>query len=56
MAKETHIKKGMTVQENPEANIIEKEIENLIDREKTKRRIVSKLLCHTDLKSRKTSV
>lgn len=45
----------MTVQENPEANIIEKEIENLINREKTKRRIVSKLLSQTDLKNRKSS-
>lgn len=55
MARETHIKKGRSVKEKPEANIIEKEIENLIDREKTKRRIVTKLLNQTDLKNRNSS-
>lgn len=52
MARETQIKKGRPVQEKPELNIIEKEIEDLIDKEKTKRRIVTKLLNQTDLKNR----
>jgi len=55
MAKNTQIKKGKPVQVKPDANIIEKEIEDLIDREKTKRRIVTKLLNQTDLKNRNSS-
>lgn len=55
MSKDTHEKKGIAIQEKPDANFIEKEIEALIDREKTKRRIVSKLLSHIDLKNRKSS-
>jgi len=45
--KNTRIKKGKPLQEKPEEEILEKEIEDMIDREKTKSRIVSKLLNHT---------
>jgi len=44
MAKNNSIKKNKVLQEEPKENSLEKEIENMIDREKTKRRIVSKLL------------
>jgi hypothetical protein len=42
--KNNHIKKGKPPQENPEEDSLEREIDDIIDREKTKRRIVSKLL------------
>ena len=45
--KNKSIKKGKPLQEQPEVEILEKEIEDMIDREKTKGRIVSKLLNHT---------
>jgi len=47
MAKNNSIKKNKVLQEEPKENSLEKEIENMIDREKTKRRIVSKLLHQT---------
>jgi len=45
--KNKSIKKGKPLQEKPEENSLEKEIEEMIDREKTKVRIVSKLLNQT---------
>ena len=45
--KNKSIKKGKPLQEQPEVEILEKEIEDMIDREKTKSRIVSKLLNQT---------
>ena len=47
MVKKNCIKKSNTSPEKPEANTLEKEIEEMIDREKTKSRIVSKLLNQT---------
>jgi len=44
MVKNNSIKKNKPLQEKPEEHSLEKEIEEIIDREKTKRRIVSKLL------------
>jgi hypothetical protein len=44
MTKKNDSKKGKPLQEKPEASSLEKEIEEMIDREKTKGRIVSKLL------------
>jgi hypothetical protein len=41
------IKKGKLPQEKPEKNSLEKEIEEMIDREKTKGKIVSKLFNQT---------
>jgi len=52
--KNKSIKKGKPLQEQPEVEILEKEIEDMIDREKTKGRIVSKLLNHTNLTIIKT--
>ena len=42
-------------QEKSEEKSLEKEIEDLIDREKTKRRIVSKLLNQWDSKKKRDS-
>ncbi len=47
MVKKNSIKKDKPLQEKPEENALEKEIEDLIDREKTKGKIVSKLLNQT---------
>lgn len=44
MAKNNLSKNNKAFQEKPEENSLEKEIEDMIDREKTKRRIVDKLL------------
>jgi hypothetical protein len=45
--KNNHNKKGLLVPEKTEENSLEKEIEEMIDREKTKGKIVSKLLNHS---------
>jgi hypothetical protein len=37
-------KKGRPIQKNPEPGTLEKEIDEIIEREKAKRRIVSKLV------------
>ncbi len=52
--KNTPNKKAKALQGKPEEKSLEKEIENLIDREKTKNRIVSKLLYQTNSKKRKS--
>ena len=47
MTEKNFSKKGKPLQEKSEANSLEKEIEEMIKREKTKGRIVSKLLHQT---------
>jgi hypothetical protein len=47
MVKKNCIKKSNPSTEKPEANTLEKEIEEMIDREKTMNRIVIKLLNQT---------
>ena len=42
--KNNRIKKGKQLQEQPEEKTLEKEIDELIEREKAKRKIVSKLV------------
>lgn len=54
MTKKKNSKKETPLQEKPEENPLEKEIENLISREKTKRTIVGKLLHQTNAKNRKS--
>jgi hypothetical protein len=48
------IKKGKPLIGCHEGNVLEKEIEELIDREKTKGRIVSKLLNQANAKNKKS--
>lgn len=48
--KNSHSKKSKPHQGKPVERSLEKEIEDLIDREKTKNRIVSKLLNQTNSK------
>jgi len=50
MVKNNSIKKGKAPPGKPEEDSLEKEIDDIIDREKTKRRIVSKLLKQTNSK------
>jgi hypothetical protein len=45
--KNNHNKKDLLGQEKPEEHSLQKEIEEMIDREKTKGKIVNKLLNHT---------
>jgi hypothetical protein len=45
--KNNHIKKNNPLQKKPIENPLEKEIEEMIDREKTKGKIVSRLLNQT---------
>ena len=47
MVKKNCLKKRKPSPKKPEANTLEKEIEEIIDREKTKSSIVSKLLSQT---------
>jgi hypothetical protein len=54
MRKKNDRMKETPLQEKPEENPLEKEIEDLIDREKTKRTIVSKLLHQTNAKNKKS--
>jgi len=50
MVKNIRNKKDKPLKEKPEEDSLEKEIDDIIDREKTKRRIVSKLLKQTNSK------
>lgn len=54
MAKKNDRMKETPLQEKPEENPLEKEIENLINREKTRRNIVSKLLGKSNSKIKKS--
>ncbi|MCF8365974.1 MAG: hypothetical protein K9H16_09335 [Bacteroidales bacterium] len=54
MMKKNDSKKETPLKENPAENPLEKEIDDLIDREKTKRAIVSKLLHQTNAKNQLT--
>jgi hypothetical protein len=54
MRKKEDNKKETPLQENPEANPLEKEIDDLINREKTRRNIVSKLLGKSSSKIKKS--
>jgi hypothetical protein len=54
MAKNNDDNKGRPIQKNPEPDALEKEIEDMIEREKTKRRIVGKLLNQTNQKNKKS--
>jgi len=54
MTKKNDSKKGTPLQDKPEENPLEKEIEDLIDREKTRRTIVSKLLGKSNSKIKKS--
>ncbi len=55
MAKNNDDNKGRPIQKNPEPGSLEKEIENLIGMEKTKRRIVGKLFSQHTTPSNKSS-
>jgi len=56
MTKKNDRMKETPLQEKPEANPLEKEIEEMIDREKTKRRIVGKLLKSTEFKKNRNQI
>jgi hypothetical protein len=52
MAKMRDLKKDEPLQQQPEENSLEKEIEEIIDSEKTMRRIVNKMLSQPNAKNR----
>jgi ribosomal protein L13 len=54
MTKKYGSKKDTPIQENPEENTLEKEIEDMISKEKTRRTIVSKLLGKSNSKNKKS--
>jgi hypothetical protein len=54
MAKNNDDKKGRPIQKNPEPGALEKEIDELIQREKAKRRIVSKLVHQSNSRNKKS--
>lgn len=54
MVKNNDDNKGRPIQKNPEPGSLEKEIEDMIEREKTKRRIVGKLFSQHTTPSNKS--